>query len=268
MLEFNADTPTSLYEAGIVQWFWLQEFNPLKDQFNSIHEKLLDYWQSIAPKLNPGVLHFSCIKDSLEDLTNVEYLRDCAIQAGLETEFVFMEDIGWDHLRKIFEDLNELPIKNLFKLYPWEWIIHEPFGPKLWSDRNQVFWIEPPWKMILSNKAILPLLWQMNPGHPLLLPAYFDDHGMTRYVRKPLLSREGANVEIIVETGLLQASGGDYGEEGYVFQQYSPLPDYGGNRPILGTWIIGGQAAGMGIRECDRLITDNSSRFVPHLIDA
>src|SRR4051794_23467567 len=38
LLEFNADTPTSLYEAGIVQWFWLQDFDKSKDQFNSIHE--------------------------------------------------------------------------------------------------------------------------------------------------------------------------------------------------------------------------------------
>jgi len=122
--------------------------------------------------------------------------------------------------------------------------------------------------MILSNKAILPLLWKMNPGHPLLLPAYFDRREMVHYVRKPLLSREGANVDIVSGNVLLQSSGGDYGEEGHIFQEYFPLPDCTGNHPILGSWVIGGEAAGMGVRECDGLITDNYSRFVPHLVEA
>ena len=116
LLEFNADTPTSLYEAAIVQWFWLRDFDETKDQFNSIHEKLIDYWNILYPFL-PGALHFSCLKESLEDLTNIEYLRDCAIQAGLTTRFTFIEDIGWDRQRKIFVDMENSPVKNIFKLY-------------------------------------------------------------------------------------------------------------------------------------------------------
>ncbi|WP_143305465.1 glutathionylspermidine synthase family protein [Chitinophaga vietnamensis] len=267
LLEFNADTPTSLYEAGIVQWFWLQDFDKTKDQFNSIHEKLIDGWKYLQEYLRPGKLHFSCLKQTLEDLTNTEYMRDCAIQAGIDTKLVFIDDIGWDTNNRIFVDMEEEPIKNIFKLYPWEWLVKEDFGRNILEDSNRAYWIEPGWKMLLSNKAILPILWELYPNHPNLLPAYFDAHGMKRFVKKPILSREGANIDLVDNGQLLQNSGGSYGREGYVFQELFELPSYDGKYPVIGSWVIAQQAAGMGIREADTLITDNKSRFIPHLID-
>jgi glutathionylspermidine synthase len=266
LLEFNADTPTSLYEAGIVQWFWLQDFDKSKDQFNSIHEKLIAYWKYLKAYLYPGTLHFACVKQSLEDLTNTEYLRDCAIQGGLDTKLLFIDDIGWDRDAGLFVDMEDQPIKNIFKLYPWEWMVKESFGANILADRNRSFWIEPAWKMILSNKAILPLLWELYPDCPYLLPAYFDSGRLTSYVKKPLLSREGANMELIQDNVILQQTEGGYGQEGYIYQELFTLPDFGGKYPVIGSWIIGQEPAGMGIRESDNLITDNGSRFVPHLI--
>jgi glutathionylspermidine synthase len=273
LLEFNADTPTSLYEAGIVQWFWLQDFAKDKDQFNSIHEKLIEYWKYLKNYLNrsPGaeasakvLLHFTCLKETLEDLTNTEYLRDCALQAGLDTKLVFIDDLGWDGQQ--FVDMEEVPVTNIFKLYPWEWLLEEEFGRNILADRNRAFWIEPAWKMILSNKAILPLLWELYPDHPLLLPAYSDSGKLTDYVKKPILSREGANINIVRSGELLQHTEGQYGKEGYIFQQLFELPSFDGNYPVIGSWIIGQEPAGMGIREANSLVTDNRSRFVPHLI--
>ena len=266
LLEFNADTPTSLYEAGIVQWFWLQDFDKNKDQFNSIHEKLIAYWSYLQSFLHPGKLHFACVRESLEDLTNTEYLRDCAIQSGLETQLLFIDDIGWDTGNKIFVDRQDQPIGNIFKLYPWEWMMGEEFGPNILADRNAAYWIEPAWKMILSNKAILPILWELNPDCPWLLPAYFEPGRLTDFVRKPILSREGANIELIQSGALLQQTDGEYGEEGHIYQQLFTLPDFNGKHPVLGSWIIGQEPAGMGIRESDNLVTDNLSRFIPHLI--
>ena len=266
MLEFNADTPTSLYEAGIVQWFWLQDFDKNKDQFNSIHEKLIAYWKYLKVYLQPGKLHFTCLKETLEDLTNTEYMRDCAIQAGIETKLVFVDDIGWDEDTKQFLDLEDEPIKNIFKLYPWEWLAGEQFGKNILEDTNKTFWIEPSWKMLLSNKAILPILWELNPDCEYLLPAYFDENGMKDYVKKPILSREGANIEMVKHYGTVQKTEGEYGEEGFVYQQLFELPNYDDNYPVIGSWIIGQEAAGIGIREANNLITDNKSRFVPHLI--
>jgi glutathionylspermidine synthase len=267
MLEFNADTPTSLYEAAIVQWFWLQDFDKWKDQFNSIHEKLIEYWGSLRNYLHPGPLHFACLKDTLEDYTNTEYLRDCAMQAGIPSRFVFIEDIGWDEEQQAFVDMECIPIRNLFKLYPWEWLLADEFGMHIPDDKSHTLFIEPAWKMILSNKAILPLLWELFPGHPNLLPAYFSSDPLKNYVKKPLLSREGANIEIRMGGELACQTGGEYGEEGFIYQELFPLPSFDGNYPLIGSWVIGQQPAGIGIREAGGLITDNLSRFVPHLID-
>ena len=266
MLEFNADTPTSLFEAAIVQWHWLQSIDSQKDQFNSLHEKIIAYWQYLKPYLKPGTLHFSCLAESLEDLTNVEYLRDCAIQAGIPTKLIFIHDIGWSDEHNFFVDVEGQPITNIFKLYPWEWMMEDNFGQKILQDVNKAFWIEPPWKMLLSNKAILPILWMLYPNHNNLLPAYFTDNGMKDYVKKPLLSREGANVQLIKHYGVLQQTEGEYGKEGYIYQQLFSLPNFDDKYPVIGSWIIGQHAAGIGIREGSSLITDNTSTFVPHLI--
>lgn len=266
LLEFNADTPTSLYEAGIVQWFWLQDFDKGKDQFNSIHEKLIEYWKYLKTYLYKAPLHFSCIKQSLEDLTNTEYLRDCAMQAGFDTRLVFIEDIGWDSDAKIFVDIENEPITNIFKLYPWEWLIKDAFGKNILQDSNRTFWIEPAWKMILSNKAILPILYKLYPNCPYLLPSYFEQKSLINYVKKPLLSREGANIDIVKQYNTIEKSLGEYGSEGFVFQELFELPNFNNCFPVIGSWVIGQEPAGMGIREANNLITDNKSCFVPHLI--
>ena len=266
LLEFNADTPTSLYEAAIIQWFWLMDFNDKKDQFNSIHEKLISCWKYVHVYLYPGELHFGCIKTTLEDLTNTEYLRDCAMQAGISTKLVYMDDIGWDEKCSVFRDVQDLPMKNLFKLYPWEWMVSDEFGEKILQDKNRMLFIEPAWKMILSNKALLPLLWELFPRHPLLLPAYCNPDKLSEYVKKPLLSREGANIDIISNNRLICRTEGLYGEGQFIYQEFFQLPEYEGNYPVIGSWVIGGEPAGMGIRESNTLVTDNLSRFIPHVI--
>ena len=268
LLEFNADTPTSLYEAAIVQWFWLQDFDKSKDQFNSIHEKLIEYWKFLREYLFEGNLHFTCLKQSLEDLTTVEYLRDCAMQAGLDTKLVFIDDIGWDRTRNAFVDMEEDVIKNIFKLYPYEWLLKDAFAEQLIKNGTNTIWIEPSWRMILSNKAILPVLWKLFPNHPLLLKSYFDEpKGLINYAKKPILSREGANVELIKFGETIASSSGEYGNEGFVYQELFELPNFSENYPVIGSWVVGQQPAGMGIRESNGLITDNKSRFIPHLIN-
>jgi glutathionylspermidine synthase len=270
LLEYNADTPTSLFEAGVVQWHWLQDFDSSKDQFNSIHEKLISYWKYLIPYLKEKTkVHFSCISESVEDLVTTEYMRDTATQAGLETDFIYLEDIGWDENNKEFVDWNNETIFNLFKLYPWEWLINEPFGNNITLERNGAYWIEPAWKMILSNKGILPILFELNPFHPNLLPAYFDKSQFSsakKIVKKPLLSREGANIEIFQNRDIIEKTYGDYGTEGYIYQEFFESESSGGKYPVLGSWIIGQESTGMGIRESDSLITNNLSRFIPHYI--
>ncbi len=266
MLEYNADTPTSLLEASVTQWFWLQELFGDADQFNSIHEKLGACWQNFGFNRDAGErIHFACVSDNLEDLVTTTYLQDTAGEQGFMTERILMEDIGWDHPNRRFADLREVPIRNIFKLYPWEWLIAEQFGGYLLETYEEMCWIEPIWKMILSNKGILPILWELNPGHPNLLEAYFDGPvSLKDYVRKPKLSREGSNISIVKDSREIQTSG-TYGEEGFIYQALADIPCFDGNYPILGCWIVGDLSAGMGIRETSGPITYKGDRFVPHL---
>jgi glutathionylspermidine synthase len=260
LLEYNADTPTALPEASVVQWHWLEDKHPDADQFNSLHEKLIARWRELHAQLGGGVLHLACLKDNDEDLGNIEYQRDCALQAGWDARHIYIEDLGWNGER--FVDLDEQPVRMLFKLYPWEWLVREEFGAHLLKRPAQL--IEPAWKMLLSNKALLVLLWEMSYGHPNLLPTYYaPDKFGSEYVKKPLLSREGSNVTIRTR-GVVRMQPGDYGKEGFVYQGVAPLPEFGGRYPVIGSWIVGEEAAGIGIREDDSPITKNSSRFVPH----
>jgi glutathionylspermidine synthase len=262
LLEYNADTPTALFEASVVQWYWMKERFPQADQFNSIHEKLIEFWKNF-PYLRRGPIYFSAVKESPEDFGNVEYIRDTAIQGGMDTATVFIEDIGWDPSLGKFVDLQDRPIETLFKLYPWEWLISEEFGKHLHHSPCRM--IEPAWKMILSNKGILPILWKLYEGHPNLLPSFFDREKLPgNYVQKPIFSREGGNVTIVSTTGTVTSSG-TYGKEGYIYQEYFPMPFFNGYYPVIGSWIINNMAAGIGVREDASEITTNSSRFIPHI---
>jgi glutathionylspermidine synthase len=261
MLEYNADTPTSLIEASVAQWHWLQDVKPNADQFNSLHEKLIERWKAMSQDLSAdGIVHFSCYGDNEEDVGNLDYLRDTAIQAGLDARFIDITAIGWNG--NFFVDDEDKPISTLFKLYPWEWLVREDFGKHLLKRTTRV--IEPAWKMLLSNKAILPVLWKMYPDHPNLLPCYYEKGKFASdFVKKPIYSREGANVTI--KTGATEiAVPGDYGKEGFIYQGYHPLPQFGGSYTVLGSWIVGEEPAGLGIREDESPVTKNSSRFVPH----
>jgi glutathionylspermidine synthase len=271
LLEYNADTPTAVFETAVFQWMWLEQAIERQivprnaDQYNSLHERLIEAWRSFG---SGRKLHLACMTDNAEDLGTVTYIRDCAHQAGLETAVLAMADIGKTP-KGAFIDRQGKPIELAFKLYPWEWMLREAFGSSLPGASTQ--WVEPPWKAILSNKGILPLLWSMFPRHPNLLPAYFDDdEGAatlgSSYVRKPLYSREGANVELVVGGEAVDSDGGPYGAEGFVRQAIAPLPQCGGNYVVLGSWIAAGRPCGLSVREDASPITKNTSRFVPHAI--
>jgi glutathionylspermidine synthase len=264
LLEYNADTPTALLEAAVVQWQWLCDCHPEDDQFNSLHERLIAAWQSLRPRLAPGPIHFSSADDA-EDSMTLAYVQDTASQAGYETLGLAVGDVGWSEARQVFVGLAGEPLRTVFKIYPWEWMVRERFAAHLGPLGGEMRWIEPAWKMVLSNKGILPVLWQLNPDHPNLLPAFFDAPGeLTDWVSKPLFSREGANVELSAG-GRRHATGGRYGAEGRIFQAAALPPLLDGRYPVLGSWIVGDESGGLGIRESAMPITTNHSQFVPHL---
>jgi len=276
LLEYNADTPTSIFEAAVFQWTWLEQAIERQiiegdaDQFNSIHERLIDAWRKLGQgKLGqPRLLHLAGTTDNIEDAGTLAYLEDTARQAGLQTSLIDVEDIGWRDDGG-FVDLDNREIELAFKLYPWEWMFHDAFGERLAKAATR--WIEPPWKAILSNKGMLPLLWEMFPDHPNLLPAYFeDDPNCARlgasYVRKPIYSREGANIALVREGVEVAAQSGPYGTEGFIRQALAPLPNFANQYPVIGSWLIDHTPCGLSIREDASPITGNTSRFLPHAI--
>jgi glutathionylspermidine synthase len=261
LLEYNADTPTTLLEAAVAQWVWMEQVHPGADQFNSIHEKLIARWRVAAA----GRVHFAAVTASLEDRGTLLYLADTASQAGIEPVEIDIGQIGWNE-RRGFVDLDERPIETLFKLYPTEWMLREAFGRKMTTAPTR--WIEPAWKLLLSSKAVLPLLWEFNPGHPNLLEAHYGEPpAQGRWARKPIYSREGANVSLVDCGQAFAAVPGRYGDQPVIHQAYTPLFQRDGRHAVIGSWIVGDEAAGIGIREDVSAVTLNSSRFVPHYFE-
>ena len=290
LLEYNADTPTSLLEAAVVQWAWMEDvtetlpgtsFLHKRDQFNSIHDRLIAKWKDLKEYVTEPV-YFAALefeepdpqvaKEAAEDLLTVTYLRDTAEQAGLQTRHIPLQDIGWNPDRHCFvdTDFDENQMSSIFKLYPWEAMLAEEFGPNALATYQTMTWIEPIWKMLLSNKGILPILWELYPNHELLLAAYFEPTDkLSSYVRKPLHSREGANVSIIRPNSQTVESPGPYGDGPFIRQAVAPEAVFqnaaGQTRyPVLGLWMIDQDCSGLGIRESGGPITDNLSSFIPH----
>lgn len=275
LLEYNADTPTALFEASVFQWVWLEDgkaqglIPERADQFNSIHEVLVARLKEISRRLGrPRRMHLACDMASAEDRGLVEYLADCTTQAGMARRLLAIGDIGTLGSGP-FVDLDNTPIEVLFKLYPWEWMFTDAFSRSA-SMRSTRF-IEPVWKAILSSKGILPMLWDMAHGHPNLLPAYFEDDPARAalggsYARKPLHSREGQNVELILGGAIVEKVEGSYGQDGFIVQELALMPRFDGNYPVVGSWVVGDKACGIGIREDRSPITQDTSRFVPHAI--
>jgi glutathionylspermidine synthase len=272
MLEYNADTPTSLFEASHFQWKWLEEKIKLghlpenSDQFNRIYDALVERFQEMfLPDEN---VHFASVGgiDNLEDYGTVETMGWAASDAGLIPHYVKVEDIGLSDAGQFADDQNRV-IGSLFKLYPWEDMLRDEYAVNLASSRCRM--IEPAWKAVVSNKGILPVLWKMFPGHKNLLPAYWADesHNLTNYVTKPIFSREGASITIVENGKTTESSTNrEYDHNLMIVQEYCALPVFDGYRPIIGSWIVGRMCVGMGIREDQSRITQDLSRFKPHII--
>ncbi|MDF0733620.1 glutathionylspermidine synthase family protein [Pseudomonas entomophila] len=270
LIEANYDTPTSLYEAAAFQLIWLEEqlrrgaLPARASQFNRIAEDLVHAFAGLGGE---GVFHFAAISGSVEDRGTTDFLRKMAGHAGIATRHIDLEDIGLDQHGR-FVDLDGAPIRRLFKLHAWEHIFHEPFGHAIAASATQ--FVEPAWKALISNKGILPLLWEWHEGHPNLLPAFLDANPQGRvpkgWVRKPYFSREGANVDIRTADDQRVFEDGPYQDSPSILQAFAPLPRFGDSYALVGAWVIGDQASGVGIREDDSLITKDSARFLPHVV--
>lgn len=270
LLEANMDTPTSLYEAGAFQLIWLEELMERgalpahATQFNSLAADLIQAFHSMR---EGGPFYFSAMSGSIEDRGTTEFMRKMAGHVGIETRHIDIEDIGLTPEGR-FVDLEGRWIERIFKLHAWEHVFAEPHGAAIPACDTQ--FIEPAWKSIISNKGILPLLWQFNEGHPNLLPAFVDPDPRSAvprgWVRKPYFSREGSNIEIRTPSDEVVFEDGPYNDAPYILQEFAALPKFDQSYTLIGSWVVGDRASGIGIREDDSLITKDSSRFLPHVV--
>lgn len=276
MLEFNGDTPTGLLEGSVAQWFYLQQSKDIpthwRYQNNDMHEYLIAHWQKQYSA--DTLVYFTTGRDfPEEDWGNLIYLMDTALQAGLSVKEICLEDIGINQDHQ-FVDLENQPIEHIFKLYPWEWLVQEPFAQYISHSNTQ--WLEPAWKMLLSNKAMLVSLWKLFPNHPYLLEAYAQSSQLKDglWCEKAILGREGLNIyQLNYQAGrvmnrhLVQGSEINPSIQGWgsIYQRWIDLPCFDGFYPIIGSWIVGGQACGMSVREDPNLVTGNDSQFACHV---
>ena len=286
MMELNGDTPTGLVETAVAQWHWKEDlaFSEDTDQWNSLHERLVDRWAELARRGRvPGhrlhLFHSRADTSGEEEMTT-HYMADAATQAGLTVSVQPIELIQWnEHVsepgRGRFLDANGEEIRAAFKLYPWESMLEEdPVAQILLSGAElvPVHWVEPAWKVLLSTKALLPVLWEMWPECPYLLPAYFDEpRDLDQWIAKPLRGREGDNIVVHRADGTEIVRDGAYAGDRMVYQQFVELPNFGNaadgdNYAMVGSWVVDGEAAGGIVRESDGPVTDYFSRVVPHVI--
>jgi glutathionylspermidine synthase len=199
LLEYNAQTPTSLVEAAVIQWHWADQ-NDLTDhewrQWNSIHDRFVGWeaadgepanegaWRRNVRKLRearpwlpekPKIFFaYETSETSGEDRMNVAYLMATAEEAGFGVELIAMSQIGWDvagdrvvFVRKPGEEHKAEPIDVIFMLYPWEWLWHEEGGKAFFRNmadpsKRGTVWIEPPYSAaLLGNKGLLAVLWKL-----------------------------------------------------------------------------------------------------------
>lgn len=261
LLEYNADTPTSLLETALIQWTWKEDCFPHLDQLNSLHEALVERWQQ-CPE---SCIHFASDWNHEEDRQTTAYMAETAQQAGKQVVMIDFPDIGLARTGWLC-DLDEREIERLFKLYPWEYLVRDEIFSAIPHLLGQM--TEPIWKMMLSNKALLPLLWELFPQHPLLLPAAFDASPLVGndYVVKPWLGREGANVAIVRQGRVIAATPGDYADTPCVYQQRAPMLEGPGTTCVFGLWMVADQCRGLAVREQEGAITSNASRFLPHVL--
>ncbi len=272
LFEFNAETPAALLEAAVAQLAWFEETppgphtRPGSDQWNGIDDALVARWPVLGL---PRHIHFAAEAHREDEVAQVAYLMATAQAAGHEAAFIGVEDISWQE-EAGFVTPDGTPLAACFKLYPWDWLDAEEGGRLLPLGRTR--WIEPARRMIAANKAILVTVWEMFPGHPLLLPASLDRGAIGGpAIGKPALGLEGHGMRV-------EGVAGDVSTEvaeglppsPTIWQAWAPLPGHatpqGEAFPVMGVWMVGDEPVGLGIREGSELVTTLEDRFVPHVV--
>ena len=280
LLEFNADTPTALFETAIVQWAMLKQ-NDMEEtaQFNGVYEALLDNFKRLVTlsedvsdfetRYEGWKFLFTSIRGNSEEENTVRLLQHIATEAGYKTEFAYIDEVEFDEKEGIF--FKEQQYELWFKLIPWEDIaLEEPDLAMMLTNivKNQKAIIfNPAYTLLFQSKGLLTILWELYPDHPLLLETSFEPLGTERMVQKPVFGREGESVRILDEHGsfIEGEEEGAYDSHKMVFQEYVELPsDIEGSSYQAGLFYAY-ESCGIGFRKGGKIL-DNMSKFVGHVV--
>lgn len=263
MLEYNADTPEMILETGLIQKQWQAQCFKDAGQLNQLESELIKRWQWLKQKPGfPDVVHFMTLTEYKESKANIVYMANLAKEAGLATQLLSAHDFLWDHDARQFSREDARRIHAIFKIYPWEWMFASSHGL---LQAPEFYALEPPWKYLLSNKAMLALLWKLFPDHPNLLPTYFIPEAFTTPVmKKACCSRNSESVFYCQDPNTTQ----DYGSplDRFIYQGVCQTKTFDQHFPIFGMFMVDSNAAGLGIREDSSLINTDANRFVPHTV--
>ncbi len=278
LLEYNADTPTALFETAILQWAILK-YNGLEEerQFNSAYEAIRDNFKRLVTlhedpqKFDEWYqgwkILFSSIKGSLEDENTTRLLEVIASEAGFETHFCYVDEVGFSEEGIFCEDI---PFEFWFKLIPWENIaIDEPELALLLTEiiKNQrAIILNPAYTLMFQSKGMLKILWDLFPNHPLLLETSSQPLEGKPYVKKHFFGREGENITIYGPDGEVVAKrDGEYGSFPAIYQEFVELPKDEQGRYYQAGLFFAYESCGLGYRRGSEII-DNMSKFVGHIV--
>lgn len=279
LIEFNADTPTGLYESAVLQWALLKH-NGLDEarQFNSIYDAIARNFRRLVTlfddpddfeKLYDGwKILFSSVEGNDEEEVTTKLLRQIATDAGFATGFEFLQNVRFDE-EGIYDAQNN-PYEYWFKLYPWEDIgTDEPELAMLLGSimQNQkAIILNPAYTLLFQSKGMLKILYDLFPDSPYLLETAFEPLTGKKQVEKRMFGREGANTRILDANGnVLTETEGPYGNYRPIYQAYTEFPkDRSGNRYQAGIFFAY-EACGLGFRRGGEIL-DNMSKFVGHML--
>lgn len=279
LIEFNADTPTALFETAIIQWALLKQNNMDENlQFNNVFEALKENFKRLVTLsedtskfdeyYDGWKILFSSIAGNIEDEITTRFIELCAKEAGYETEFAYVDEVEFNDEEGIF--YNDVNYEFWFKLIPWENIaIDEGELAIILKNiiKNQkAIILNPAYTLLFQTKGILKILWDLYPNHPLLLEASNEPLIGKKMVRKPVLGREGANVAIFDEDGkkILEESG-DYADQKQIYQEFYEFnKDKDGNSYQAGVFFAY-EGCALGYRKGGEIL-GNFAKFVGHYI--
>ncbi|PSM52132.1 glutathionylspermidine amidase / glutathionylspermidine synthetase [Campylobacter blaseri] len=279
LIEFNADTPTAVFETSIIQWALLKqngmdENSQFNDLFNAIVENfkrlvtLSESTENFNELYNGWKILFSSVAGNKEDEITTRFLQAGANEAGFETEFAYVDEVIFDDDEGIF--YNDKNYEFWFKLIPWEQIaIDEGELALILKNivKNQkAIILNPAYTLLFQSKGILKILWDLYPDHPLLLKSSFEPLAGTKMVKKPFFGREGANVTIFDENGKkIAQESGEYENQKFLYQEYYEFnKDEAGNSYQAGVFFAY-EGCALGFRKGSEIL-GNFAKFISHYI--